>query len=116
MPIKTGLSENQRAEHSPEHKAEARNMTKPKPLRESMPFTASIIDDFRAHWPEAGIVQAVRAGIDGQQTFHARENGQEVGTPIPYDPARAVALADIIIGTMNPANAPQTEKKGPRHG
>ncbi len=55
-------------------------------MRQAMPFTASIIDDFRANWPEAGIEQAVRAGIAGQKTFHAIENGHEVGTPIPYNP------------------------------
>lgn len=40
-----------------------------------MPFTTSIIDDFRTHWPEAGVVEAVKAGIDGQPVFHASENG-----------------------------------------
>ena len=47
---------------------------------------------------------------------NARENGREVGTPIAYDANKAVSLADCIVGPMNPANAPQTEKKGPRHG
>ena len=72
-------------------------MTEPpkKPMRQAMPFTASIIDDFRANWPEAGIEQAVRAGIAGQKTFHAIENGHEVGTPIPYNPTKAVRLSDI---------------------
>jgi len=71
-------------------------------MRQAMPFTASIIDDFRANWPEAGIEQAVRAGIAGQHTFHAIENGHEVGTPIPYDPGKAVKLSETVVGPMNP--------------
>lgn len=87
-----------------------------KPLRQAMPFTASIIDDFRSNWPEAGVVQAVRAGIDGQPTFHAKENGHEVGTPIPYDQTKASSLAALIAaGLFVPGKA--TEKpKGSRRG
>lgn len=85
-------------------------------LRKIMPFTASIIDDFRTNWPEAGIVQAVRAGMDGQPTFYASEAGHQVGTPIPYDPAKAVSLATLIeIGHVGTAKAKDTTK-GRRHG
>lgn len=87
-----------------------------KPLRQQMPTVAGWIDDLRAAFGAEIIDHAIRAGIDGQQTFHARENGREVGTPITYDANKAVSLSDCIIGPMNPANAPQTEKKGPRHG
>lgn len=81
-----------------------------------MPFTASIIDDFRTNWPEAGIVQAVRAGIDGQPTFHAREAGHEVGTPLPYDQDKAVSLATLIdIGHVRTGQS-VTYPKGRRHG
>lgn len=72
-----------------------------KPLRQAMPFTTSIIDDFRANWPEAGVVEAVRAGIDGQPVFHARENGHEIGSPIPYAAAKAVSLSDIDLRPFN---------------
>ena len=91
-------------------------MEKSKPLRLAMPTVAGWIDDLRAAFGAELIDHAIRAGIDGQQTFHARENGREVGTPIAYDANKAVSLADCIIGPMNPANAPQTEKKGTRHG
>lgn len=87
-----------------------------KPMRQAMPWVTSIIDDFRTHWPEAGVVQAIRAGLDGQQTFHARENGHEVGTPIHHDESRAVSMADIHLGPFNPASAPQTDRKGNRRG
>lgn len=78
-----------------------------KPLRLAMPFTTAIIDDFRAHWPEAGVVEAVKAGIDGQPVFHASENGHSVGTPLPYDARQAISLADVSIGPWNRASAPQ---------
>ncbi len=81
-----------------------------------MPFTASIIDDFRANWPEAGVVQAVRAGIDGQPTFHAKENGQEIGTPIPYDSDKAISVAAIIDAGLLVIAKPQPPKKGQRRG
>ena len=88
-----------------------------KPLRLAMPFTTRIIDDFRTHWPEAGIVQSVRAGMDGQPTFHAREAGHEVGTPIPYDQAKAVSVATMIeAGTFTPSKPAQATTKGRRHG
>lgn len=87
-----------------------------KPLRQAMPFTASIIDDFRSKWPEAGIVQAVRAGLDGQPTFHATENGQEVGTPIPYDPDKASSCADLIAAGLLVTGKTNPPTKGRRHG
>lgn len=78
-----------------------------KPLRLAMPFTTAIIDDFRAHWPEAGVVEAVKAGMQGQPVFHASENGHSVGTPLPYDARQAISLADVSIGPWNRASAPQ---------
>jgi hypothetical protein len=87
-----------------------------KPLRQIMPFTASIIDDFRTNWPESGVVQAVRAGIDGQPTFHAKENGHEVGTPIPYDPDKAISVADLIAAGLLVIAKPQPPKKGQSRG
>lgn len=56
-----------------------------KPLRKSMPWVTSIIDDFRTNCPEAQIDKSIRAGIDGQPTFHAKENGQAIGTPRPTE-------------------------------
>lgn len=78
-----------------------------KPLRTAMPFVTSIIDDFREHFPEADVVAAVRAGMDGQPLFHAVEGGLEVGTPFPDLSARAVSLKDIQTG----ANADLLKKR-----
>lgn len=55
-------------------------------LRDDMPWTAALIDDIRAVFcttPDdlASFNQQIRAGLDGQPTFYARENGRTVGTP-----------------------------------
>jgi len=70
-----------------------------KPLRTVMPFTASIVDDFREFFPEAGIVETVRAGMNGQPVFFAREAGHEVGTPLPDLSGREVSLCDVVLGS-----------------
>lgn len=54
-----------------------------KPLRQTMPTVAAWIDAHRAAFGEADTNAAIKAGIDGQPTFWARENGQSVGTPQP---------------------------------
>lgn len=84
-----------------------------KPLRQIMPATAAFIDQLRAAFGPAMINRSIKAGIDGQPTFWARENGQEIGTRAPQCPERTVSLADIHLGPLNPANAPQ---KGTRRG
>ena len=46
---------------------------------------AAWIDQHRAVFGEADTNAAIRAGIDGQPTFYARENGQAIGTPQPTE-------------------------------
>ena len=58
-----------------------RNMQKSKPLRQTMPTVAGWIDQMRDAFGPEMINSAIRAGIDGQPTFVARENGQVIGTP-----------------------------------
>lgn len=72
-------------------------MTEPpkKPMRQAMPTVAGWIDNLRAAFGADMIDAAIRAGIAGQHSFHAREGGHEVGTPIPYNPTKAVRLSDI---------------------
>ena len=84
---------------NPEHEAQARNMSKP--LRQTMPTVAGWIDELREAFGPDQINAAIRAGLDGQPTFYARENGQEVGTRFVPDPAKTVRLADCIVGPMN---------------
>lgn len=87
-----------------------------KPMRQAMPQVAAWIDDLRLAFGKETIDAAIRAGLDGQQTFHAKENGHEIGTPIRHDENRAVSMLDIHLGPMNPASAPQTDRKGNRRG
>lgn len=83
-----------------------------KPLRVAMPATAAFIDAMREAFGADMINAAIRAGLDGQPTFWASENGQEVGTRCRHDPASAVSLADIHIGQISLAN--ETKSKGNR--
>lgn len=52
-------------------------------MRQAMPTVAGWIDNLRAAFGADMIDAAIRAGIAGQHTFHAREGGHEVGTPYP---------------------------------
>ncbi len=51
-------------------------------LREKMPIVTAWIDDLRAAFGEEAINRQIRAGMNGQKTFWARENGIEVGTKV----------------------------------
>ena len=62
-----------------------RNMQNNKPLRQTMPTIAGWIDALRDALGQDMINAAIRAGIDGQPTFHAKENGQTIGTPRPTE-------------------------------
>ena len=55
------------------------NMTR-KNLRESMPLVTAFIDECREVFGADTINRSIKAGLEGQQTFWARENGIEVGT------------------------------------
>ena len=80
-----------------------------KPLRQAMPTTAAFIDAMREAFGAAAINCQIKAGIDGQPTFWAKENGQEIGTRAPHSAERAVALSDTIIGPLN-ATAARSRK------
>lgn len=72
-----------------------------KPLRQAMPGVAAFIDQLRDAFGADQINPVIKAGIDGQPVFHARENGHEIGTPIPYAAAKAVSLSDIDLRPFN---------------
>ncbi len=80
-------------------------MTTPntKPLRLAMPHTAGFIDALREAFGASQIDQAIRAGIEGQPTFWARENGQEIGTRCP--PPGASFSADQCLDAARPKKA-----------
>lgn len=50
-----------------------------------MPTVAGWIDALRDAFGPDMINAAIRAGIDGQPTFHAKENGHAIGTPQPTE-------------------------------
>jgi hypothetical protein len=82
-----------------------------KPLRDAMPTVAAWIDSLREAFGPDMINAAIRAGIDGQTTFWAKEGGQEVGTRLAVESDRTVSGLDIHLGPINPANAQQTTRK-----
>lgn len=78
-----------------------------KPLRAAMPTVTGWIDSLREAFGDDQINPQIKAGIDGQPTFWARENGREVGTKAAPAGDRAVSLAAVHLGPLNPANAPK---------
>jgi hypothetical protein len=52
-------------------------------LREEMPVTAALIDEFRKVFGAASIDGMIRRGMRGEPVFFASENGHTVGTPVP---------------------------------
>lgn len=83
-----------------------------KPLRHAMPETAAFIDAMRETFGADMINAAMKAGLDGQPTFWARENGTEIGTRAPYSAERAVKLSDIHVGPFNATAAHAASRKG----
>lgn len=68
-------------------------MTNKKPMRQAMPTVTAWIDDLRAAFGAEMIDAAIRAGIDGQPTFCAAENGIEIGTRAKPGSAEAAGTA-----------------------
>jgi len=83
-----------------------------KPLRHSMPETAAFIDAMRDAFGAEMINAAIKAGIDGQPTFWASENGQEIGTRAPYSAGKAIKLSDTLVGPMNATARDSASLKG----
>ena len=81
-------------------------MSKPANLRAEMPKVTAWIDELRDVFGADGINAQIRKGMQGLPGFfHARENGHEVGTPMPPDnPTKVISAADMVIGPFNPAN------------
>ena len=62
-----------------------------------MPTVAAFIDDLRAAFGEEIIHNIIRAGLQGQPVFHARENGYQIGTPLPSVEGKSISMADIDL-------------------
>jgi hypothetical protein len=77
-----------------------------KAARAAMPLVTAWIDDLRAVFGRDEIDAQIRAATrDGLPTFHARENGHSVGTPLPVG-GRAVSAADMVILRPDPKAKP----------
>lgn len=76
-----------------------------------MPNVAHWIDEMRAAFGPDVINAAIKAGMAGQPTFHATENGQHVGTVLPYNADKAVRMSDIQLGPMNATAASKGVRK-----
>lgn len=92
-PVKTGLADVPSPERNPEHLPGARNIMA-KPLRDTMPTVSGFIDDMRDAFGAAEINASIRAGMEGQPTFYACENGVEVGAK---DTRPGIRLTDMVI-------------------
>lgn len=68
-------------------------------LRETMPICTGFIDACREVFGVAAINSSIKAGLQGQQTFYACENGHAVGTK-SID--RGITLTDMVIGPLAP--------------
>ena len=88
----------QGSKNHPAHHAHPETaMQKPGNLRADMPTVAGWIDDLRAAFGAEQINAAIRAGLDGQPTFYAEENGRAVGTK---SQGKGVTLAETVIGPL----------------
>lgn len=76
-------------------------MSKPGSLREVMPQVAAWVDELRECFGRAEIDRQIAGGMAGRPTFHASENGMEIGTPIEWDAARAINAGQMVIGKPN---------------
>ncbi|OGO33102.1 MAG: hypothetical protein A2Z03_02220 [Chloroflexi bacterium RBG_16_56_8] len=69
-----------------------------KPLRESMPATAEFIDACREAFGTDEVNAQIKLGMQGAKTFHASENGIEVGTAMPgFDELPGITLDNMVI-------------------
>ena len=82
-----------------------------KPLRQAMPTVAAWIDELRDAFGTETVNASIKAEMEGQQTFYASENGQQVGTQLPYCAEKSVKLSDIHIGPMVASKAKEGVSK-----
>lgn len=70
-------------------------------LRAEMPTVAAWIDELREVFGAEQINRSIKAGINGQPTFYASENGHQVGTAAHHAPERTISLSDIDTKPFN---------------
>lgn len=71
---------------------------KVKPMREAMPWVASVIEGLRREFGAGTVDQAMRQGLAGMPTFYAEEAGRTVGTRATLpDPGRCVSVGVVEL-------------------
>lgn len=83
-------------------------------LRTEMPSTAAFIDAMRDAFGAESINQSIKAGMNGQPTFYASENGHEVGTKAQISADKVVGGDDLCIWDEKPKNGLKNAKRGTR--
>jgi len=74
-----------------------------KPLRETMPETAAFIDACREAFGAEEVNAQIKLGMQGARTFHASENGIEVGTASPgFKESPGITLDKMVIRDKEP--------------
>lgn len=65
-----------------------------------MPLTAAFIDECREAFGAEMINGQIRLGMQGARTFHAAENGHEVGTRMPsFEESPGITLDKMVVLT-----------------
>ncbi len=72
-------------------------------LRSDMPLVTEFIDVVREAFGRPAVDAAIRAGLDGQPTFWARENGLEIGARLPDT---GVPVSQMVIGPLCQSTPP----------
>ncbi len=83
-----------------------------KPLRETMPTVAAIIDDLRAAFGPDAINPSIKGGMAGVPTFYASEKGHEVGTPLDLSGCTIVGGEEMVI---HPLSQEDLERENRKH-
>lgn len=63
-------------------------------MREAMPQVSAWIDELRAVFGRSDVTEWVRQGL-AEGTFHAAENGHEIGQAVEV--GNAISLVDVVI-------------------
>lgn len=61
-----------------------------------MPTVAGWVDEMREAFGVDCVNRAIRNGMKGAPTFHARENGHEIGTPL-LAAAYSIGVSEMVL-------------------
>ncbi|HPC23651.1 MAG TPA: hypothetical protein PK920_14365 [Phycisphaerae bacterium] len=78
-------------------------------LRSDMPLVTEFVDALREVFGRPAVDASIRAGLDGQPTFWASENGIEIGARLPDTglPVSQMVIGPLCQSTPPPRRDPQ---------